>query len=148
RRLYDWVILDLPAVFNRTSLMAISECERAFLVSTSELPSLHLTRKALTLLDQLGFPKDRFQVLVNRVDRRSNIGLTDLEKLFGSPVHASIPNDYFSLHRIVTLGQPLGPDGDLGKSIENLAARLCGTLSSGKKNALSARDMRPAFSQA
>ena len=57
RRMYDWVILDLPAVFNRTSLMAISECERAFLVSTSELPSLHLTRKALTLVDQLGFPQ-------------------------------------------------------------------------------------------
>jgi pilus assembly protein CpaE len=30
RHLYDWVILDLPAIFNRTSLMAISECERRF----------------------------------------------------------------------------------------------------------------------
>src|SRR4029077_9690530 len=39
RQLYDWVILDLPTVFNRTSLMAISECERAFLISTTELPS-------------------------------------------------------------------------------------------------------------
>jgi len=41
RRLYDWVILDLPTVFQRNSMMAISECERAFLVSTAELPSLH-----------------------------------------------------------------------------------------------------------
>ncbi len=148
RRLYDWVILDLPAVFNRTSLMAISECERAFLVSTSELPSLHLTRKALTLVDQLGFPKDRFQVLVNRVDRRDNIGIADMEKLFGCKVHASLPNDYFSLHRVVTLGQPLGPEGDLGKAIETVATRLCGAFNGGKKTALTAREMKPAFSQA
>src|SRR5271163_1798360 len=147
-RLYDWVILDLPAVFNRTSLMAISECERAFLVSTSELPSLHLTRKALTLVEQLGFPKERFQVLVNRVDKRDDIGIADMEKLFGCPVHARLPNDYFALHRVVTLGQPLGTDGELGKAIENVAMRLCGSLNGATKPAATARPMKPAFSQA
>jgi pilus assembly protein CpaE len=148
RQLYEWVILDLPALFNRTALMAISECERAYLISTSELASLHLTRKALTLVDQLGFPKDRFQVLVNRVDRRDNIGASDLEKLFNCPVHASLPNDYFALHRVVTLGQPLGADGDLGKAIENVATRLCGGLADGKKAAPPARERKPALSHA
>jgi pilus assembly protein CpaE len=147
RGLYDWVILDLPAVFNRTSLIAISECERAILVSTPELPSLHLTRKALTLLDQLGFPKDRFHVLVNRVDRRDEIGSANMEKLFGCPIHASLPNDYFSLHRVVTLGQPLGNEGELGKAIESVASRLCGALSRTKKVA-PAPQMKPAYSQA
>jgi pilus assembly protein CpaE len=148
RSLYDWVILDLPAIFNRTSLMAISECERAFLISTSELPSLHLTRKALTMVDQLGFPKDRFQVLVNRVDKRDDIGIGDMEKLFGCPIHATLPNDYFSLHRVVTLGQPLGSDGELGKAIEQVAARLNSSLAPPKKSAQPVREMRPAFSQA
>ena len=134
RNLYSWVILDLPAIFNRTSLMAISECERAYLVSTSELPSLHLTRKALTMLDSLGFPKDRFQVLVNRVDKRDDIGTADMEKLFGCPIHAKLPNDYFSLHRVVTLGQPLGTDGDLGKAIEGVAGRLRTALAPAKKS--------------
>jgi pilus assembly protein CpaE len=147
RNLYDWVILDLPAIFNRTSLMAISECERAFLISTSELPSLHLTRKALTMVDQLGFPKDRFQVLVNRVDKRDDISTADMEKLFGCPIHAKLPNDYFSLHRVVTLGQPLGTEGELGKAIEQVAGRLSGSLAPSKKSAQPAREMRPAFSQ-
>jgi pilus assembly protein CpaE len=147
RNLYDWVILDLPAIFNRTSLMAISECERAFLISTSELPSLHLTRKALTMVDQLGFPKDRFQVLVNRIDKRDDISTADMEKLFGCAIHAKLPNDYFSLHRVVTLGQPLGTDGELGKAIEQVAARLSGSLAPSKKSAQPAREMKPAFSQ-
>jgi pilus assembly protein CpaE len=148
RNLYDWVILDLPSIFNRTSLMAVSECERAYLVSTSELPSLHLTRKALTMVDQLGFPKDRFQVLVNRVDKRDDIGTADMEKLFGCPIHAKLPNDYFSLHRVVTLGQPLGSDGELGKAIEQVAARLSASFAPLKKSAQPAREMKPAFSQA
>jgi pilus assembly protein CpaE len=142
RQIYDWVILDLPTVFSRTSLMAISECERAFLISTAELPSLHLTRKALTMLEQLGFPKERFHVLLNRVDRRDNMGADDMEKLFGCKVHARLPNDYFSLHRVVTLGQPLGAEGDLGRAIEGVAGVLSGSLGRRAKPA-GTRELRP-----
>jgi pilus assembly protein CpaE len=148
RQIYDWVILDLPTVFSQTSLMALAECERAFLVSTAELPSLHLTRKAMGLIDQLGFPKERFEVLVNRVDKRDDIGSANLERLFNSPVHASLPNDYFSLHRVVTLGQPLGAEGELGKAIERLAARLSGAGADGKKAGPGVREMRTVLSHA
>jgi pilus assembly protein CpaE len=146
RQLYDWVILDLPTVFSRTSLTAIAECEKAFLVSTSELTSLHLTRKAMTMIDKLGFPRERFQVLVNRVDKRDDFSMADLAKLFSAPVYSSLPNDYFSLHRVMTLGQPLGPEGDLGKSIEKLALRLC-SATDGKKTASPIREMKPALAQ-
>lgn len=148
RGIYDWVILDLPTVFTPTSLMAIAECERCFVVSTGDLPSLHLTRKAMTMVNQLGFPKERFHVLVNRVDKRDDIGTADMEKLFGCSVHASLPNDYFALHRVVTLGQPLGTENDLGRSIESVALRLWSALSNGKKPAASASNLRPALSHA
>ena len=65
----------------------------------------------------------------------------------GCPVYASLPNDYFSLHRVVTLGQPLGTDGDLGKALEKLASRLCGMTGEGKKS-VPLTQMRTAFSQA
>ena len=145
RQIYDWVILDLPTIFSATSLMATAECERAFLVSTADLPSLHLTRKALTMLNQLGFPKERFHVLVNRLDRREEISIGDIEKLFGCGVHASLPNDYFALHRVVTLGQPLGAENDLGRAIENVARRLCG--SPAKPPILGTRDLKAALMQ-
>ena len=145
RWMYEWVVLDLPTIFTRTSLMAISDCDRAFVVSTAELPSLHLTRKALTMVDRLGFPKDRFKVLVNRVDKRDDIGLADMEKLFGCPVHARLPNDYFSLHRVVTLGQPLGADCELGRAIEGVAQRLCSGLDGANPRAAAAgRELKPA----
>jgi pilus assembly protein CpaE len=145
RWMYDWVILDLPTVFSRNSLLVASECERVFVVSTAELPSLHLTRKALSMVERLGFTRDRFLVLVNRVDKRDDISAADMEKLFGCPVHASLPNDYFALHRVVTLGQPLGPEGDLGRAIESIAQRLTAALDGVKKGPAPARDLRPAY---
>lgn len=148
RRLYDWVILDLPSVFHRTSLMAVSEAEQAFLVTTAELPSLHLTRKAVNLVDQLGFPRERFRVLVNRVDRRDDIGRDAMEKVFNCPVYATLPNDYFSLHRVVTLGQPLGNDGELGRAIESVTSKLCGAFAGNGKSATASRGMKPVLSQA
>jgi pilus assembly protein CpaE len=146
RWVYEWVILDLPTIFTRTSLMTVSECDRAFIVSTAELPSLHLTRKALNLVDRLGFPRERFNVLVNRVDKRDDIGVADMEKLFGSPVYARLPNDYFALHRVVTLGQPLGADCELGRAIEGVAQRLCAGLDGGLPRATlaPARELKPA----
>jgi len=130
---YDWVVIDLPVVFQRLSLMTISESDHAFLVSTPELPSLHLARKAVNLLDQLGFPKERFQIMVNRINRRDDIGGSDIEKLFNCSVNSRIPNDYFSLHRAVTLGQPVDGHCELGKAIESLAGRLSGNAAPDRK---------------
>jgi len=121
---YDWIIVDVPVVFQRLSLMSISEADQAFLITTSELPSLHLARKAVNLLNQLGFPRERFQILMNRIDKRDEIAISDIEKLFNCPVHSRFPNDYFSLHRAVTLGQAVDAHSELGKSIETLAGKL------------------------
>ncbi len=124
RMLYDWVLLDAPAVPHRTSLLAVSESDEAFLVTTTELASLHLTRRAVTVLEQLGFPKDRFRVLTNRAAKRDGITSADMEKIFSCPVHQMFPNDYFSLHRVISLGQALSGDCELGKTIDSFVARL------------------------
>ena len=63
-------------------------------------------------------------------------------------VHASLPNDYFSLHRVVTLGQPLGAEGELGKAIEMLAQRSVRRRSVELANQPpSARELKPATSR-
>ncbi|BDC50887.1 hypothetical protein F183_A32030 [Bryobacterales bacterium F-183] len=133
RHSYDWIVVDLPMIFQRISMIAASQADRIFLVTTSELPSLHLARKSVALLEQIGLPKERVQMLVNRISRWDGIGTADLEKLFNCPVYASLPNDYFPLHRAISLGQPLGSDGDLGKAIDAFAAKLANLNSPGGK---------------
>lgn len=145
RHLYDWVLLDLPAIFHSVSLTALVECDSAFLVSTAELPSLHLARKAVTLLAQLGIGKERLNVLVNQLGRGDGMSGSDLEKIFGCAVHSSFPSDYSSLHKVVTLGETLAPDSNLGKAVGEFAGRLAGLARSEKRRAGIVFNSDPAF---
>jgi len=132
RRAYGWTLLDLPCIFHRSSLLAWTESDDAFLVATSELPSLHLARKAVSLLAQLGFPRERYQVLINRTSQRDVLRSSDMEKLFNAPVHATFPDDHSALERAVTMGQPLSRDCKLGRAVEDLAMRLAGVAAEDK----------------
>lgn len=127
RMVYSWVIVDAPAIPHRASLLAVSEADEAFVVSTSELASLHLTRRAVNVLEQLGFTRERYRVLINRASKRDGITGSDMEKIFNCPVYEMFPNDYFSLHRVVSLGQSLTAECELGRTIERFAGGLVKT---------------------
>lgn len=126
RRLYDWVIVDLPSIFHQVSLVSLSESDRGFLISTPELSSLHLTRKAITMLGQLGLEPGRYEIILNRTTKRDQFVGSDLAKLFSRPVHSTTPEDSVPLHRALTLGQPLEGASSLGRAIHSLAAELGG----------------------
>jgi pilus assembly protein CpaE len=147
RMLYDWVVLDLPTVFHRLSLFALSEAEQCYLVSTAELPSLHLARRAVSMLQQLGYGKDRVKMLVNRVNKRTDISVADMEKIFACSVFKSFPNDYHALHRVVTKAESLPVDCDLGRAIEQLTARAAGLGPKDKKNGAAVPEGKPALSE-
>jgi pilus assembly protein CpaE len=133
RETYDWIVVDLPSVFEKLSLLTISDSDEAFLVSTSELPSLHLTRKAIAYLGMLGFGLERYRVLVNRLGKQENITSEDMAKIFGAPVHATFPNDYLSIHKGLTIGAPLAVKCPLGKSVDSFAGELASRTQAEKK---------------
>lgn len=126
RTIYDWIVIDLPSAFEKLSLMTLSASDDAFLVCTPELPSLHLTRKAVAYLSSIGFGQERYRVLVNRLGRQDGISIEDMTRIFGAPVHRTFPNDYMSLHKGLTVGQPLGSKSPLGRSIGEFISSLTG----------------------
>jgi Flp pilus assembly CpaE family ATPase len=133
REVYDWIVVDLPSVFEKLSLLTISDSDEAFLVSTAELPSLHLTRKAVAYLGMLGFGLERYRVLVNRLGKQEGISSEDMAKIFGAPVHATFPNDYLSIHKGLTVGAPLAVKCPLGKSVDSFAGQLAARAQADKK---------------
>jgi len=147
RMLYDWVIIDLPTVFHRLSLFALSEADQCYMVSTIELSSLHLARRAVGLLSQLGFERDRYQMVINRVGKSEGITAADMEKIFNCSVYATLPNDYQALHRVVTRGEPLGAECELGRAMEQFASRVAGINQKHKKAAGQVLQQKPALSE-
>jgi len=114
-------------------LLTMSDCDEAFLVSTSELPSLHLTRKAVAYLGAVGFGMERYRVLVNRLGKQEGITSEDMAKIFGAPVHATFPNDYLAIHKGLTMGSPLLAKSPLGRSVDSFAGQLAARAPADKK---------------
>jgi len=147
RMLYDWIVIDLPTIFHRISLFALTESDQCFLISTSELPSLHLARRSVGLLGQLGFDKDRYQMIINRVSRKDGISAGDMEKILSCPVFATFPNDYYALHRVVTRAESLPPESELGRALESVVGRICGLIQKDKKPNGGILEQKPVLTQ-
>ncbi len=124
RTVYDWVVVDLPSVFERLSLLMLPEADHGFLVTTPELPSLHLARKAVSMLAQLGLSLETFHVIVNRASKADDVTLEAMAKIFKAPVYATFPNDYLSLHKALSAGQPVGSCA-LERALWEFAHMMC-----------------------
>lgn len=133
RLIYDAVVVDLPAAYERISLATLGDADEIFIVCTPELPSLHMTRKCIVFLDQMGFNRDRFRVLVNRSSRRDELSREDMEKVFNFPVHYTFPDDYNTVHRALTAGKPAPPNCELGKHLRRFTDGIAGAGQTAEK---------------
>lgn len=146
RRSYDWILLDLPCIFERFSLGCVSESDQCFLVTTPDLANLHLARRAVRMLRQLGFDKDRMDVLVNRMESRGELTSAELRKLFDCDIDKGLPMDPEALHIAQVDGRPVGAEGALGKAIQGLAVKIR-QASGGQRQALPLATERPVLTQ-
>lgn len=132
RQLYDWTVLDLPPVFHRLALLAASQSDTAYVVSSPELPSLHLARKAAGLFQQLGFGPERYKVLLNRLEDRWELGADDVARVVNFPVEGSFPNDRSAVDRAIGAGIAVEPATALGRAVIAFARGLAGARSAAK----------------
>jgi pilus assembly protein CpaE len=124
RVMYELVVVDLPSAYERISIATLGDADQVFIVCTPELPSLHMTRKCIAFLDQMGFSRDRFRVLVNRTTRRDELSREDMEKVFNFPVYFGFPDDYQTVHRALTAGRPAPSNCDLGRQVTRFSQSL------------------------
>ncbi len=126
RVMYEGVVVDLPAAYERISMATLGDADLIFIVCTPELPSLHMTRKCILFLDQMGFNRERFRVVVNRSSRKDELTCEDMERVFNFPVHYTFPDDYSTVHRALTQGKPVPPTCELGKHVRRFTEGLLG----------------------
>jgi pilus assembly protein CpaE len=99
------------------------------------------------MLQQLGFDRDRFRILVNRTNRRDGISTADMEKIFSSPVFATVPNDFFALHKAVTRAEPLSTDTEISRSFDHLAHRIAGINGKDRKSGAAVVEAKAVLSE-
>ncbi len=133
RSTYEVVILDLPNAYGPAAKSTLHECDHVFVVCGPELPSLHLTRKLITYLEQEGFSREQFSIVVNRLSRRGELGRQDMERVFNFPIGRVLPADDSTVHRALTAGKPIPESSALGREIKQLGLSLVDDPEQGEK---------------
>lgn len=136
RSRYEMVLLDLSQAYGPAAKATLHECDHIFVVCNPELPSLHLTRKLIAYLEQEGFSRDQFSIVLNRLSRRGELSPQDMERVFNFPISKVLPADDATVHRALTAGKPVPENSALGREIRQLCKPLLGDgEGDGKKKA-------------
>jgi Flp pilus assembly CpaE family ATPase len=123
RRQYSAICVDLSGMMERYSVEILHEAKRVYLVTTAELPALHLAREKLAFLRSQDLDS-RVSILLNRSEKRGQISLGEMEKLFGMPVFMTFPNDYSGVHTALTEGRQVIASSALGSRFRELAVTM------------------------
>lgn len=125
-RLYDVVVVDAPPAFNDVVLRAFDMADEYVLITTLDMPSLKSLRVTLDTLDTLGYPRSRWNMVLNRSDSRVGLTPEDVERAIGMRVPTRIPSSSAvpaSINQGVTLFDS-NPRHPVSRSIRGLADGL------------------------
>lgn len=107
RRTYDFVIVDTFPLFDSTIMAILDLSDLAFIVTDNVVPTLKSVRGYFQLLEDVGFPRERWRLLVNRYSTQSGAPAAgEVERFLGQEIDHLIAAD----NKIVlaaNLGQPL-----------------------------------------
>jgi pilus assembly protein CpaE len=123
---YRYVVLDCPRS-DATMLEAIDAASQIVVLANQELTTLRTASRLLTGLRQR-CGNERVKLAITRLDAKSEIGQTDVEKVLGGPVKYVFPNDYQASLIAITRGEPLilRNHSRLASSFEHVARDLGG----------------------
>jgi pilus assembly protein CpaE len=123
--LYDFLIADLPEVVNAATAETVKCARGVFVVCTPEVPSLKLAGQRCFELEECEIPEDRIHIVLNRWER-GQLKLTEIEKILGRPVFATVRNDYKRARQAILESRLIDRDSALGKGCKVLAEKLGG----------------------
>jgi len=128
---YDDILVDLPHRIDGTIASLLERSDVVALVTQQTIAHLHETKRLVFLLHKrLGIDTERLLLVVNRFDRRAEVGLKDFQEVFPTIALQTLPNDYLRASESVNLGVPIceaAAQSPLGIGLMELAAVLEGS---------------------
>ena len=129
RRQFDFVILDVGRTLDPVGLRGLDLADTIFPVLQTTLPYIRDGKRLLEMFRSLGYPPEKVKMIVNRHQKKAQIGLQHLEAACGAPVWRLVPNHYETAAAAVNQGLPipkLAPKSPIARSLEELARALGG----------------------
>ena len=130
---YDWTLIDLGHGLGYTAVSVLEETDSLFLLTTLEVPALHQAKVIASGLRDKGFPAHRLNVILNRMPKRSELTLDEVEAMLGHPIYATLPNEYNELYNAYSEGSLVPASSNLARHYARVAAKIAGLEIRNKK---------------
>lgn len=135
----DYVVADLPRRIDPFSTTVLERSDRILLVIQQSLPHVNCAAKLLhVIFRELGMPRDRVEIVVNRFAKNSVIELDDLRKTLRVDNLHVIPNQYKLVSDSIDSGKPVSESAKgsaVAKALRELAAKVSGSDRDGTRRA-------------
>lgn len=107
RSRYEFVVVDVGRGLDARSLRALDQADCIYPVLQITLPFIRDGRRLLEVFRGLDYPAEKVHIVVNRHEKRGDIGLGQVERTLGAPVTRAIPNHYAGAAASVNQGIPM-----------------------------------------
>jgi pilus assembly protein CpaE len=129
RARYDLVVVDCAAAFSDSTLAMLDEADLVLTVLTLEITSIKNMRLFLEVVDQLGYPPDKIELVLNRSDSALGIRVADVEHSIGRRVDHTVVSDGRSVVYALNRGVPFvtsNREAQVSQDVVRLARALLG----------------------
>lgn len=129
RSMFDYVLVDLPPVWNNWSLSVITASERVVLITDTAINSVRQAKRRLRLFDEIDLPAAKIDLVVNRVERKlfRSVNESDIGGVLGCSVVATLPAENAAINNAQDEGR-LVTDGGGKSRYADQVAHLADTL--------------------
>jgi pilus assembly protein CpaE len=105
---YEQVVADLPRLIDPVLHLVLERATQVLIVLQQNLANLRDGQRLVRILtDELGIPRDRLRVVINRYDARNSIGIENVIKALQHDSITTIPNDFKHFSAAANLGVPM-----------------------------------------
>jgi pilus assembly protein CpaE len=128
---YATVIVDLPRQIDPLTSLVLGQAHKIALVMQQSLAHVRDAKRLLRIINgSLSVPRENILLVLNRFNDRDAVRVKDIQDTVNPPTIAMIPNDFRSVSESLNTGVPLmesARQAPVTKSLQDLAAKLCGT---------------------
>ena len=129
RAMFPYVVVDLDHTFRDDQTKVLHQADVILVVLRLDFASLRNTRRTLDHLEQMGIPRDRLRLVVNRHGQPKEVPAAKAEEALGVKISHFVPDDPKTVNRANNNGVPMvleSPSAKVSKSLAKLATSVNG----------------------
>jgi pilus assembly protein CpaE len=132
RGLYDYTVIDAARSLDDITIHLFDEADVVYVVLTADLSCLKNVQLVLKMMTELGYARDKIQLVLNRSNAFTGINIANAESVLGRPITYKVINEYRAAIGSLNSGAPFmvsRPGSPLARAVGDFANAVDGELS-------------------